>query len=99
MTLRRIREAFEQYLQDVIASAKACVEAGGGIWVGIQETGGHLHDLVLFNSPTTGSTLALKTTEITPELVKTKIADSDRTFAKWEDNWKAKNEKVVNGRK
>jgi hypothetical protein len=80
MTLSRIREAFEQYRQDVKASAKACVEEGGGIWVGIQEMPGALNDLVLFNSPTTGSTLALKTTEITPELVKLKIKRSDAAF-------------------
>jgi hypothetical protein len=41
---------------------------------------GALNDLVLFNSPTTGSTLALKTTEITPELVKLKIKRSDAAF-------------------
>lgn len=80
MTLKRILEAVEQYKQDVEMSARACVEEGGGIWVGIQECVGQLHDLALFNSPQTGSTLALKTTEITPELVRQKIRRSNATF-------------------
>jgi len=36
MTLSNIVNAYEQYEQDVTASAKACVEEGGGVWVGIQ---------------------------------------------------------------
>lgn len=82
MTLANIVTAYEQYEQDVLASAKACVEEGGGIWVGIQDGEGITPDLVLFNSPTTGTTLALKTTIITPLAVKLKIGLSDRLFAR-----------------
>jgi hypothetical protein len=85
---------------------KSCVDEGGGIYVGIQEgewvetSQAKLSlcpDLVLFNSKTTGTTLALPASSITPELVRKKIADSDGTFAKWKAQWKTKNEKVVNG--
>jgi hypothetical protein len=79
MTLKNIISAYAQYEQDVVASAKACVEDGGGIWVGIQECSPYT-DLVLFNSPETGSTLALKTTAITPELVAFKIKNSNAQF-------------------
>lgn len=79
MTLRNIVSAYEAYKQDVEASARACVEEGGGVWVGIQEHERHT-PLVLFNSRKTGSTLALKTTEITPELVRNKIRESDKKF-------------------
>jgi hypothetical protein len=74
-----ITSAYAQYEQDVAASAKACVEEGGGIWVGIQDCAPYT-DLVLFNSPETGSTLALKTTAITPELVASKIKNSNAQF-------------------
>jgi hypothetical protein len=80
--LTRLRLSLESegfVCQDVVASAKACVEEGGGIWVGIQECSPYT-DLVLFNSPETGSTLALKTTAITPELVASKIKNSNAQF-------------------
>lgn len=80
MTLKNIISAYAQYEQDVFASAKACVEEGGGIWVGIQECSSYTDYLVLFNSPETGSTLALKTTAITPELVASKIKNSNAQF-------------------
>jgi len=73
MTLASIRQAFAHYQQDVVAGCKAAVEEGGGIWVGVQECEGMLYSLALFNSRRTGSTLALKTTEITPELVRSHI--------------------------
>jgi hypothetical protein len=60
---------------------QALVEKGGGIWIGIQECEGMDYDLVLFNSPKTGSTLALKTSEITPLRVQKHIAVSDAKFA------------------
>ena len=78
MTLYSINLAYEQYKQNVEAGARAAVEEGGGIWCGIQES--ELYDLVLFNSPKTGSTLALKTSAIPPELVRAKIKASDKTF-------------------
>ena len=68
------------YRQDVEASARTCVKEGGGIWVGIQKEEGMLYDLVLFNSPKTGSTLALKTTVITPEAVRRRIKNSNEQF-------------------
>ena len=77
-----LEKNYRMYLQDVEASARACVEQGKGVWVGIQECEGHYYELALFNSPKTGSTLAIKTTEITPELVAEKIAASDKLFTK-----------------
>lgn len=53
---------------------KAIVEAGGGIYVGPLET------IVLFNSPATRSTLALKESALTPEAVRATIAASDERF-------------------
>jgi hypothetical protein len=78
--LSNIVKAESIYRQDVEASARACVEEGGGIWVGIQKEEGMLYDLVLFNSPKTGSTLALKTTVITPEAVRRRIKNSNEQF-------------------
>lgn len=80
MTIKNIREAFKHYQQDVAASCKAAVEEGGGIWAGIQECEGMLYDLALFNSKQTGTTLALKTTEITPKKVLDKIKASNAKF-------------------
>jgi hypothetical protein len=80
MTLSNICSAYSQYKQDVLASAKTCVEEGGGIWVGIQDCSPDCADLVLFNSPETGSTLAIPTTRITPELVCSRIRQSNATF-------------------
>jgi hypothetical protein len=79
------REMVEQQAEadeeraNMIGAMKAVAE-GGGIWVGIQEGG--LYNLVLFNSPLSGSTLALPTTEITAEAVRLRIEKSDREFRK-----------------
>ena len=54
---------------------KYIVESGGGIYV----RGMFLH-LVLFNSPQTGSTLALPKDRLTPEAVREKIAASNKAF-------------------
>ena len=51
------------------------VEAGGGEYVP-----GMLGDLVLFNSPATGSTLALREADLTPEAVRQHIAESNARF-------------------
>lgn len=70
---------------------QSLVEAGGGIWVGTMDCpasrdGQPGYTLVLFNSPKTGSTLALKTSEIlsdiitAPERVREHIAASDALF-------------------
>lgn len=62
------------------------IEAGGGIWVGIQDGAGVYPDLVLFNSRKTGSTLALKVNEVigdvvgAPERVRRHIEASDSKF-------------------
>lgn len=63
--------------------ARLAVKDGGGQWVGIQEAEGMPYDLILFNSPTTGSTLALKShvgCEITADKVRQRIKDSDILF-------------------
>lgn len=64
---------------------KRVVCQAGGEWVGIQETVPPLPPLLLFNSPATDSTLAVK---MDPEMtvaelgkaVQKRIADSDKTF-------------------
>lgn len=55
---------------------KDIVEMGGGQYVP-----GTLGDLVLFNSPATGSTLAVSENDLTSDLVRAKIAESDAIFA------------------
>jgi hypothetical protein len=62
---------------------KACVQAGGGVWVGIQESFKDVDEsLVLFNSPFTKSTLALPVSEVSVEAVMDKIQGSDKSFKK-----------------
>lgn len=51
------------------------VKMGGGEYVP-----GMLGDLVLFNSPATGSTLALHEADLTPEAVRQHIAESNAKF-------------------
>jgi hypothetical protein len=77
MTIERIRKANHLYEIEVRRASNLAVEQGGGVWKGIQEP-----NLALFNSPKTGTTLALKTSEITPELVRSKIQRSDAQFAR-----------------
>lgn len=48
------------------------VKKGGGIYKGIQEAVDH-RDLVLFNDPETGTTLAVKMRDIGVDAVRTKI--------------------------
>ena len=60
--------------------ARLAVKDGGGQWVGILEAEGMPYDLILFNSPGTDSTLALKTSEITADGVRRRIEESDRAF-------------------
>lgn len=62
------------------------VEQGGGIYVGYQaptvtKSGRVLGNAIYFNSPKTGSTLFLKLDEMSPEMVRIKIAESDAKFA------------------
>ena len=69
---------------------KRAVLAGGGEYVGLQQGIHPSPDLLLFNSPTTGSTLAIPITDLLlvtfsdsefSTAVRTKIAESDKTFA------------------
>ena len=67
-----------ELLRDIV---KAC----GGVWVGVQETVPPLPHLLMFNSPQTDSTLAVKlepglTFAEIAKAVKKRIADSDKTF-------------------
>ena len=62
---------------------KRIVSAGGGQWVGLQGT--FLPDrepLVLFNSPTSKTTLALPVNLLTEDNVRGKIAGSNDAFMK-----------------
>ena len=56
---------------------KAIVEAGGGIYVA-----GMFGPLVLFNSPKTGSTLALQENLLTSSAVRNRIRESNLEFEK-----------------
>jgi hypothetical protein len=58
------------------------VENGGGHWAGIQECEGLDYDLALFNSPKTGATLALRTSDVTPQRVWERIHESNKLFTK-----------------
>jgi len=51
------------------------IESAGGQYVA-----GMLGDLVLFNSPATGSTLALREADLTPDAVRAHIAESNAKF-------------------
>jgi hypothetical protein len=61
------------------AALRTAVEQGGGVWVGIQDDGGP-YLLVLFNSPKTGSTLALKASGLTASKVRAHISSSNKKF-------------------
>jgi len=50
------------------------VRQGGGHYVGM------MGNLVLFNSPTTGSTLALKESDLTSDAVRKQITESNLKF-------------------
>jgi hypothetical protein len=67
-------------MNPTILEARAAVEDGGGSWVCIMDCSPHSTDLVLFNSKQTGSTLALKVTEITAEHVREHIKESNLKF-------------------
>jgi len=62
---------------------KRIVSAGGGQWVGLQDTflPGR-EPLVLFNSPTSKTTLALPVNLLTEDNVRGKIAGSNDAFMK-----------------
>lgn len=62
-------------MKQINASHKAIVEQGGGVYVP-----GMFGNLVLFNSPATGSTLALPESELTADRVREHIAESNAKF-------------------
>ena len=77
-----------QPVQPVVLSTsilRRIVTQAGGEWVGVQETVPPLPHLLMFNSPQTNSTLAVK---LEPDLtlaelgkaIQKRIADSDKTF-------------------
>ena len=70
---RNLNETYDCYFRNI-------VESGGGIWVGVQEWKGKPYDLIMFNSPTTGTTLALRSDKIDATAVGKRIADSDKLF-------------------
>jgi len=64
------------------------IELGGGTYVGIQASFRDRHDvlhedLVLFNSPSTGSTLALPISQISARAVSASILKSDTEFERY----------------
>jgi hypothetical protein len=63
------------YTKSDDAYFRRAVEVAGGVYVGIQECGDAptVNDLVLFNSPKTGSTLALKVKDFTAQGVANRI--------------------------
>lgn len=68
------------------ANMRKIVEDAGGIFIGYQKpeitkSGKMFGNSVFFNSPKTGSTLALKFDQLTPENIRAKIADSDAKFS------------------
>lgn len=74
---RGIAESVQRHVRRVVrndAHARI-VGLGGGVYVP-----GMLGDLVLFNSPATGSTLALPASQLTPDAVRAHIAESNARF-------------------
>ena len=68
----------------ILQTAEAAIRDGGGEYVGVQPGVRHtrMPDLVLFNDPLTGTTLALAVNEtsITAQKVRTKITLSRQAF-------------------
>lgn len=67
-------KVYERYFRNI-------VKDGGGKWVGIQEVEGADYDLVMFNAPS-GSTLALRSDEITTGKVIARIEKHQRKWAR-----------------
>jgi hypothetical protein len=70
--VKNLDEVEQAYFRRIVAD-------GGGVYVGIQE--GLAYDLVLFNSPKTGTTLALKY-PITSTRVREHIQESNRRWGR-----------------
>jgi hypothetical protein len=74
--VERIREQRARLNQRAaVAEHARIVVLGGGDYIA-----GMLGDLVLFNSPATGSTLALREADLTPDAVRQHIAESNAKF-------------------
>ena len=69
-----VREAYEE------EKIKKAVQDGGGKFVSVMDCSPYAENLVLFNSPATGSTLALEVSLCTADAVKKRITESDETF-------------------
>lgn len=67
MAKKTVDEVYEKHFRRI-------VKEGGGEWVGIQEVEHEDYDLVLFSSPKTGSTLAVKTSACDANAVAVKLA-------------------------
>jgi hypothetical protein len=73
--------------QQSLSILKRLVSQAGAEWVGVQETVPPLPHLLMFNSPNTRSTLAVKLQpDMTPreivEAVRTRMIQSDKQFQK-----------------
>lgn len=71
--------------QQSLSILKRLVSQAGAEWVGVQETVPPLPFLLLFNSPATDSTLAIKLNpDLTPkeivDAIQKRMADSNKTF-------------------
>lgn len=66
--------------EETHARLAAIVEAGGGRYQGVFDPDANIY-LVMFDSPATGSTLALPEHKLTPEAVRERIAESNKTFS------------------
>lgn len=61
------------------------IESAGAKFLGIQEGAKPDDAVAMFNSPKTNTTLAIKLSELTPEAVKAKLAESETRFAQAND--------------
>jgi hypothetical protein len=77
--LKRTHET--QSFSDIGEYYRRAVEAAGGEYVGIQECEGR-ESLILFNSPKTGSTLAVKESNFTSVAVQNRIEQHEAEWGK-----------------
>lgn len=75
MAKKSLDDIFEEYVKEQVKDA-------GGQYVGVQDCEGMKYDLVLFNSPKTGSTLTVKTTV---DDIRAAVADRLETH---EEEWR-----------
>jgi len=70
------------YTTEELGEYTRAVIAGGGKFVAVMDCAPYSEDLVLFDSPTTHSTLALPLSQFSAQGVRARIAASDAEFAK-----------------